>query len=284
MSGSSTRKTLEEGIVIPMTQTRDSGGPTSNRIYVETDDRLDDHDSWQYSPPKAPRASEIQLQAIRGVLPFDGVRNPSARSTCSHKVFFTYRTLANGWVPKVGIAESAAEMAVGLEALISPQTYDVAFQPLTVTYADEDGKLRSYTHDLLITLRCGYRRFVFVRNEESLKKPRTRRQIHAIAAATPAGAADDMIVVNANEYTRQRRDNLMRMHYFAFRPDSEADEAVLDTARSMKALYHMKDLYPRVPVSQPRAFAACYRLVARGALVANLDHVLYEYSRIGVAG
>jgi hypothetical protein len=30
----------------------------------------------------------------------------------------TYRTPANGWKPKVGIAESAAEAATGLEAVM----------------------------------------------------------------------------------------------------------------------------------------------------------------------
>jgi hypothetical protein len=161
-----------------------------------------DHDCWNHSPAKLPRATPIELGEIWGVLPFDGVRNPSARSSTSHKVFLTYRTPANDWRPKVGIAESAAEAAVGLEAIMSPTTHDVSFQPLEVRFRDEDGAMRSYTHDLLITFRNGHRRLVFVRNEESLKKPRTERQIRAIVAATPKRAADDMIVVNANDYTR----------------------------------------------------------------------------------
>ena len=195
-------------------------------------------------------------------------------------MFLTYRTPANDWNPKVGIAESAAEAAVALEAVMSPATYDVSFQPLAVRFRDEDGAMRSYTHDLLITFRNGHRRLVFVRNEASLKKPRTAREIQAIVAATPTRDADDMIVVDANDYTRQRRDNLMRMHHFVFHPDPEADEALLETARSLKSFYFMKDLFPHAPVSQPRAFAACHRLIAQGALHANLDHVLWENSRL----
>jgi hypothetical protein len=198
-------------------------------------------------------------------------------------VFLTYRTPANDWRPKVGIAESAAEAAVGLEAVMSATTYDVSFQPLQVHFRDEDGAMRSYTHDLLITYGNGHRRLVFVRNEASLRKPRTKRQIEAIWAATPRRAADDMIVVNADDYTRQRRDNLMRMHHFVFHPDDEADEALLETARSLTSFYYMKDLFPHAPVSQSRAFAACHRLVARGALLANLDHVLWENSRLQLA-
>lgn len=159
----------------------------------------------------------------------------------------------------------------------------MAFQPLTVGIRDEDGVNRKYTHDLLVTFRNGYRRLIFARNEASLKKPRTQRQIRATAAATPKDVCDDMIVVNANDYTRQRRDNLMRMHYFAFHPDQEADEALLSAARSIKSFYYMKDLFPHAPVETPRAFASCYRLIARGALRANLDHVLWEYSRVEMA-
>ena len=256
--------------------------PLPKRKFVETVESGLDQDTWNTSPPKLPPASEITLGNIWGVLPFDGVRNPSGRSNTSHKVFLTYRTAANDWKPKVGIAECAAEAAVGLEAVMSPDTFDVAFQPLAVEYEDE-GKKHVYTHDLMITLRNGKRTLVFVRNEASLKKPRTHRQIEAIAAGTPKTAADDMIVVNANDYTRQRRDNLMRMHHFVFHPDPEADEALLKVARSLKSFYYMKDLFPHAPVSQPRAFAACYRLIAGGHLSANLDNVLWENSRVEVA-
>jgi len=258
--------------------------PLAKRKHVETTESVIDHDSWNYSPPKTPRASEISLGDIGNVLPFDGVRNPSGRSSTSHRVFLTYRTLANDWKPKVGIAESVAEAACGLEAVMSPEIWDVAFQPLTVTFRDEDGVDREYTHDLLITLRDGHRRLIFVRNEDSLKKPRTRRQIGAIVAATPKHAADDMIVVNANDYTRQRRDHLMRMHHFVFHPDPEADEALLEAARSLKSFLHMKNLFPHVPVSQPRAFAACHWLVPLGGLRANLDNMLWQNFRLEVVG
>lgn len=257
--------------------------PRKMRNYVETPETVIDHDSWNHSLPKLPRDSTIHLGHIPGVQPFSGSRNPSGRSSSSHKVFFPYRTPSNDWKPKVGIAESAAEMATGLEAVMSPNIYDVAFQPFSTQYRDEDGKTRSYTHDILITFRNGYRRLIFVRNEASLTKPRTQRQIEAVVASTPRGVADDMIVVNANDYTRQRRENLIRMHYFVFHPDAEADEAVQESARSLRSFYYMKDLFPHVPVAQPRAFAACYRLIAKGALRANLDHVLWEHSRIEVA-
>ena len=241
-----------------------------------------DHDEWNYSPAKLARASKIELEAIHGVLPFRGVRNPGSHSSVSHRIWFTYRTTANDWQLELGIGESAAEVATGHEALIAPTTHDVVFQPLTVSFRYE-GRSRNYTHDLLVTNRNGHRRLIFVRNENSLGKPETWREIEAIVKATPSDVADDMIVVNANEYTRQRRDNLFRMHEFVFDRDDEADETVLWTARRLKTLWLMRDLFPHAGISGPRVFRACYRLIARRQMHANLDHVLWENSRVKLA-
>jgi hypothetical protein len=242
-----------------------------------------DNDTWHHAPQKLPKMDAIELGDIHGVLPFDGVRNPSSRSNTSHKVFIPYRTAANDWVPKVGIAESTAEATVAVQLLMRPDVYDLHFQPLLVHFKDETGKLVPYWHDMLVTFRSGHQRLLFVRFEESLLKPRTFRDIQAITAATPKGAADDMIVVNANDYTRQRRENLFRMYHWMSVKDDEADDIVWETARKLRTLYYMKDLFPHVPIPQSRAFQACYRLVARGRIHANLDHVLWEYSQIGVA-
>lgn len=243
---------------------------------------LIDHDTWNYSLPKLPRASTIKLDAIYGVLPFDGVRNPSSRSSASHKIFMPYKTAANDWSPKVGICESGAEMAVALEALIRPDVYNVSFQPVTVALGDECGKARHYTHDVLITFKNGHRRLVFVRNGASLAKPRTTRDIDRVIKASKDDA-DDVIVVNASDYTRQRRENLFRMHHFVFQPDPEADDIVLHAARNLETLWHMRDLFPATPLGPDRVFRSCYRLVARDQMHANLDHVLWEHSRIEVS-
>lgn len=247
-------------------------------------DPIIDHDTWNYGKPRSPKAPPIKLDPIYGVLAFDGVRNPTSRSATSHKVLFPYRTAANDWQPKVGMAESAAEVAVASEALINTKRiYDLHFQPVTVHYLDEDKRARSYTHDLMITFWNGHRRVVFVRNETSLLKPRTAREIKAIAAATPKSVADDLIVVNASDYPRQRRENLFRMHHFVFHPDDEADEIVLSAAKRLTSLWYMKDLFPHAPITQARAFAACHRLIAQGHLHANLDHLLWENCRVTLA-
>ncbi len=257
--------------------------PRKKRHYVDHVEMVKDNNAWHYAPQQLPKMDAINLGDIYGVLPFDGVRNPSSRSNTSHKVFIPYKTAANYWVPKVGIAESAAEAAVSVQALMHPEIFDLNFQPLSVTFIDEAGKTRQYTHDILLTFRSGHRRLVFVRNEQSLMKPRTARDIQAVIDATPKEAADDLIVINAKDYTRQRRENLFRMYHWMSVKDDEADMIVWETARNLRTLYFMKDLFPHVPISQKRAFQACYRLVARGLIGANLDHVLWEYSHIKVA-
>ena len=241
-----------------------------------------DHDAWNYEIPKLPKASAINLDQITGVLPFDGVRNPGFRSATSHRIWLTYKTPANDWQPKVGICESGAEAAVAYEAFLDEDLYDIRFQPFSVEYEFE-GAPRSYNHDLLVTLVNGHRRLVFVRNGESLSKPKTWREIEKIAAATPANAADDMIVVCADDYSRQRRENLFRMQEMVQDVDSDADETVLHAARNLRTLWFMEDLFPHVALPQRRVYRACYRLIARKKLIANMDHVIHEKSRVQVA-
>ena len=68
----------------------------------------------------------------------------------------------------------------------------------------------------------------------------------------------------------------------AFNPDPEADEITLDVARSLKTLRLMKDIFPHTPLARSRVFSACYRLVASGAIITNLDNLLWEFSKVEV--
>ncbi|AXI47861.1 hypothetical protein C1J03_18715 [Sulfitobacter sp. SK012] len=240
------------------------------------------HDAWDYSPPKLPKASAIKLGDIYGVQPFDGVRNPGFRSSTSHTIWLTYKTAANDWQPKVAICESAAEAAVAIEVLLSPDIHDVSFQPLTVKF-EIDGKSREYTHDLLMTFKSGRRSLVFVRNGESLSRPKTWREISAIREATPPTAANDLVVIDADDYSRQRRENLFRMHEMVQQTDQEADDLTLFAAENLSTLWQIKDIFPHVALPQRRVFRACLRLIARKKLTANMDNVILETSCVQVA-
>jgi len=247
-----------------------------------SDDQIIDHDSWNYTPAKLPRQSKITLGSIYNVLPFDGVRNPGFRSSCAHRLWLTYCCRANACKSKIGIAESAAEAAVAYELLLSSNLHDLHFQPLSVKFKDENGKRRTYTHDVLAEFVDGRRVLYFVRNSDSLKKPKTWRDIEAIRSATPKDAADGMIIVDAGLYSRPRRENLFRLYQAVQTLDDETDDLVLRTAREHQKLWLMRDLISSVELPQYLVFQSCLRLIARGHLLANLDHVIAEWSRIDV--
>lgn len=246
-----------------------------------SDDQVIDHDTWAYGLPKTRSAGKITLGPIHGMLPFTGVRNPISVSSTSQKVTLPYKTAANNWVPKVGAAESAAEAAVAEEALISPEIYDVEFQPVEFEYQYPVGRKRSHTIDLRLTFRNGLRRFVFVRNRSSLKKPETQEEIEAILQAIPPSEAHELAIVEADAYPRPRRENLRRMHRAVhFEPDPIADQIVTNAFHNLPALWRMSDISNSVDLSNARAFDACLRLLANEKMGANLNNVICHHSRV----
>ncbi|HEY0121061.1 MAG TPA: hypothetical protein VGC14_04735 [Rhizobium sp.] len=240
-----------------------------------------DHDEWAYGQPKLKSAGKIELRPIPGVLPFTGVRNPLTTSSISQKVAFKYRSAENNWQPKVGLVDSLAELAVGHEALINPDIHDVEFQPLQFSYQRPDGSTHLHTIDLRITFRSGLRCLVFVRNSQSLAKPSVKEEIRAIWRAAPTHEAHKFVVIDADAYSRARRDNLRRMHQVvAFEPDPEGDEIVAAAAARVRTLWRVSDLFRVVDLQTGRIFKACLRLIARGTLNADMDAVICESSRI----
>ncbi|MGH6763973.1 MAG: hypothetical protein ACRECW_20580 [Phyllobacterium sp.] len=240
-----------------------------------------DHDTWAYGLPKLRSAGKVTLPEICGVLPFDGVRNPITASNTSHKISLTYKTEANGWRPKVGLVESGAELAVAEEALISPNIYDVEFQPVHFAYEYPTGKTRWHTIDLRLTLKSGLKRFVFVRNARSLGKPWVQDEINAIADAVPIREAHEFVVVEADAYSRPCRENLRRMHRLvAFQPDPVSDRLVEEAAYKLRTLWRMSDLHNCVDLPHSRIFQSCLRLISAGKLGADLDAVICHHSRL----
>lgn len=245
------------------------------------DENTIDHDTWAYDLPKIRSAGKIKLGPIHGLLPFSGVRNPISVSNTSQKVMLPYKTLANNWLPKIGAAESAAEAAVAEEALVSPDIYDVEFQPVEFPYEYPPGRRRRHTIDLRFTFKSGLKRFVFVRNRSSLEKPQTQEEIEAIKAATPSTEAHEFAVVDADAYSRPRRENLRRMHWaVCFEPDPVADDVVTNALKSISNLWRVSDIDKSTNLSNPRVFDTCLRMFARGQLGANLDNVICRHSRI----
>lgn len=243
-----------------------------------------DHDTWQYGLPRIRSAGAVSINDIPGILPNTGLRNPLTTSSVSHKVAFTYRTAANGWQSKVGAAESMAEAAVAMEALVSPMVHDVEFQPVTFPYPRPDGRIGSHTIDLRITYVTGLKRVIFVRNQGSLSKPQVQTEIDAIYAAVPVEEAHEFAVVDGDAYSRPRRENLCRMHHLVhFAPDPESDAVVGQLFARIGEVWHLSDLFEQTSLPKPKVFKSVLRLLARGELEADRDAVICEHSHVWVS-
>ncbi|MBK4214713.1 hypothetical protein JJJ17_02110 [Paracoccus caeni] len=241
-----------------------------------------EHDSWAPGIPQHTTAGKIELGAIHGVLPFNGRRNPITPSSISHKVSFTYRTAANSWRLRVGFAESGAEYAAGLQALIATTIHDVEFQPVEITYlCPMTSRTRQHTIDIRLTFRSGLRRLLFVRNRHSLTKPQTEAEIATIRSAAQESHGHELHVVDADAFSRPRRDNLRRMYWYIIEePDPVTDEIVLDTAQHLHTLWLISDLQKAIALPRGRVMKSCLRLIGRRQLQADPDAVICEHSRI----
>lgn len=240
-----------------------------------------DHDSWQYDLPKLRAAAKITFGEIEGVLPFQGQRNPTAVSSTSYKAAFQYKTAANKWMPRLGLVESGAELAVAEEILVSPNLWDLEFQPVTIPYTDPDGVRRNHTIDLRQTFLSGRQRLIFIRNRSSLQKPFVQADIECICSAARREFGHQFTVVDGDSYSKARRDNLRRMHrLIAFQPDQIADDLVEEAVAGLNTLWRMSDLVRTMDLEPSRVFQSCLRLIARKKLGADWNTVISHHSRI----
>lgn len=246
--------------------------------YHLLDDYLDDSIAEK---SKTTKMHGLELGKIEGVLPFDGVRNPAYRSATSHRIWFSYKTAADDFKKRWAVTESAGEAAVAFEALMCKDLHDIKFQPFVFPY-EFDGQRYHHTPDLLLTMRSGYRRLVFVRHGSSLSRTKTQRQIHAIIGAVPKGLANDFIIANTDDYPRQRRENVFRMYGLCAECDPEVDDAVITTARRFGRTFRMLDLFGKISFEQKRIFRSCYRLLGRKLIRGDLNNVIHEYSRLEI--
>lgn len=237
---------------------------------------------WDTSTGEQKKMPALNVNPIHGVLPYDGYRNPLTRSSSASRVSMTFATLATQGQRKVYHFDGQREMAVGIEALLSPDLYGLEVQLPPVSYRNHKGKRGKHSFDLRITFRDGFRRAVYVRHGDSLARQKTKDEIKAIFEATPACFADEKIVVNGDHYTRAYRDNLLRIYRATETVDQEADAHVLDRARK-GGYWLMRELLAQCEVTSARAFNAILRHVGQGVIRANLHAVICEYSRIWLA-
>ncbi len=237
---------------------------------------------WDTSLGEQEKRPALQVGPIRGVLPYDGYRNPLTRSATTHRVSMTLATPATNGQRKLYHFDGQREMAVALEAVLSPELYHLEVQLPPLSFIDVNGKERSHSFDLRITFKDGYRRAVFVRNGKSLQKPQTQAQISAISQAISEPFADDMVVVNGDQYTRCYRDNLLRIWNATMSPDEQLDRHVLERSQQT-SFWLIADLITACDCSKNAVLSSIQRLIGKGLLHVNLHAVIGKNSRIWLA-
>ena len=249
-------------------------------------DEYFNRDSWNHAKPKLPQVEKPKLGPLRDILPFAGYREPTGRSAVSQRMQFLYRTAADNWQPRIGACESGGELACAHMLLLRPDLYDLVFQANPIELPSKGSKPNFHFPDLLATYRNGHRRIFYVKNGQSLTRTETKAEIASLRAMLAPSYADTLVVVNTDMFSRQRKENLIRLHeaHFSRTSEDEAiDAEVLDAIRSTPLFSRMTDLYGRIDLPEAAIFRSCYRLVARGSLKANLDHLLWEHARLELA-
>jgi hypothetical protein len=227
-----------------------------------------------------PKQRALQVGPIRGVLPFAGHRNPLTRSNTARKVSMALPTAATNGVPRVYHFDSAAEAAVALDVLLDPEIYGLEVQlPAIPYFCSTSKKTRHHSFDLRLTFRDGFRRVVFVRNRQSLKKPKTQVEIDDIFRSIPPDFADDSVPVDGDDYTRDYRDNLFRLWHCVRKSDPVADAHVAEMAQRVP-YWFLKDLIKQCDLYPARAWQAAMRLIARRVLYVDWYTIISVHSKV----
>lgn len=229
---------------------------------------------------KRKRKSKIQIDAIDGVLPYEGLHNPLSRSDTSYKSGMPLKTKANGDVPKVALNDSDAEEAVKIEAVLQPNVYDVHCQPVKVKLPGGKGEPKSHTFDVGIEFDCGRSKLIFVRGQISLNSSRTKSRIATIVRHTPADAADEIVVISDASFSRVYRDNNRRILMCQMMPNVDADEGVVDLVDHARAGTRLEDIVAASGLPEAVAYHAIMRMIGAGRIGAERDAFIDYPSQI----
>jgi hypothetical protein len=191
-------------------------------------------------------------------------------------------TPATNGVPKAYYFDGGAEWAVALEVLLDPDLYALDVQlPFFRYHLGENSGAKSPKHyfDLRVTLKNNFSVAIYVKNGSSLGRRETQDEIAAIEKAMPHDLADEMIVVNGDDYTRPLRTNLHCFWIVCGDRDDEANEHVWERATTT-SYWSAKDLIANCDLPSNRVFPSIQRLIARRFLGADWYSVISWHSRI----
>lgn len=239
---------------------------------------------WDPTPEGTKKLPALVVPPIPGVLPFEGAHNPLTRSNTARRVSMVIPTPATKGVPQVYHFDGEREMAVALEALLSPSLFRLEVQLPKIYFDFPKGKHKrknwpGHHFDLRLTFSDGHKRAVYVKNGTSLATRKTQDEITAICEATPQSFADDVIIVNGDHYTMAYRDNLRRLFYLNGKTNTAADRLVENVACNANYWY-VSDLTRQCDLAPRDAWQSVMRLIGQRVLGANWYNVINVHSKV----
>ena len=97
---------------------------------------------WYPTPEGTKELPALVVPPIPGVLPFEGAHNPLTRSNTARRVSMVIPTPATKGVPQVYHFDGEREMAVALEALLSPGLFRLEVQLPKIYFDFPKGKYK----------------------------------------------------------------------------------------------------------------------------------------------
>lgn len=231
---------------------------------------------------------DLGYENLDTMLPYDGTRGVVHRSSWAKTGMLVARTREDSYIPRPVGHESGVERAAAIGAIIHPNTYGLKCQPRKVVFDTPVGKVKSSTLDFLLTLKTGEKYYLFVKNEESLGRPKTALICDQIRRKLPAGYG--FSVVSEAMFPPYVRGNNERMFLAKRFPDKVADARLaevlhdlLDVPRfTVEELVHRCNFGPR-KCDQGRAYDAILRAIADLKLGANRREIIDYPTVLGVA-
>ncbi|WP_298260927.1 hypothetical protein [uncultured Litoreibacter sp.] len=263
-------------------------GSASSDVLIQMDVDLMETDGG-YLRVLVGRPEYLGYENLDELLPYDGTRGVVGRSASAKTGAFVARTEEDGYIPRVVGHESSLERATAIRSLLHPNVFGLKCQPRKVYFSKPIAKLKSNTLDYLVTLKTGQKYYLYVKNEESLSKPKHALICEEIRKQLPAGYG--FAAVSEAEFPPYVRGNNDRMFLAKRFPDPDADQRLLavlsdliDVDRfTVEELVFRCELGPK-NTDKGRAFDAVLRAIADHKLVANRRELIDYPTVLGLPG
>ena len=211
---------------------------------------------------------------------FKKLRGVVHRSTWAKTGMFVASTEEDGGLPRPVGHESALERATAISALIHPNTFGLKSQPRKVYFKQPVAEVKSNTLDYLVTLKTGQKIYLFVKNEETLGRPKTALICAEIRRNLPEGYG--FATVSEATFPPNVRGNHNRMFLAKRCPDPVADARLAEVLDDLVDVpkFTVEELVFRCKIGprqadNGRAFDAILRAIADKKLAANVRDLIH---------